>query len=90
MVAGGELFKTAFHLDYRIGIWLTAGVVILYTLFGGFLAVSWTDFVQGTIMFIALIVMPLVVFIQLGESALPFLKSVQSIRSFCSRLKERL
>lgn len=66
MVAGGELFKTAFHLDYRIGIWLTAGVVILYTLFGGFLAVSWTDFVQGTIMFIALIVMPLVVFIQLG------------------------
>lgn len=67
MVAGGELFRTAFHLDYRIGIWLTAGVVILYTLFGGFLAVSWTDFVQGTIMFIALILMPIVVFVQLGE-----------------------
>ncbi|ATH93676.1 proline:sodium symporter PutP [Bacillus glycinifermentans] len=72
MVAGGELFKTAFHLDYRIGIWLTAGVVVLYTLFGGFLAVSWTDFVQGTIMFIALILVPLVVFIHLGGIAPAF------------------
>ncbi|MDE1450763.1 hypothetical protein CHCC14820_0542 [Bacillus paralicheniformis] len=72
MVAGGELFRTAFHLDYRIGIWLTAGVVILYTLFGGFLAVSWTDFVQGTLMFIALILMPIVVFVQLGGIAPAF------------------
>ncbi|MFN2744713.1 sodium/proline symporter PutP [Bacillus sp. z60-18] len=78
MVAGGELFKTAFHLDYRIGIWLTAGVVILYTLFGGFLAVSWTDFVQGTIMFIALILMPIVVFVQLGGVA-PAFSEVRSV-----------
>ncbi|MFJ7929677.1 sodium/proline symporter PutP [Peribacillus sp. NPDC096448] len=66
MVAGGELFRTAFHLDYRWGIWLTASVVILYTLFGGFLAVSWTDFVQGTIMFIALILVPVVTIINIG------------------------
>ncbi|AZB41874.1 sodium/proline symporter PutP [Bacillus sp. FJAT-42376] len=66
MVAGGELFKSAFHLDYRWGIWLTASVVILYTLFGGFLAVSWTDFVQGTIMFIALILVPIVTIANIG------------------------
>lgn len=66
MVAGGELFRTAFNLDYRYGIWLTAGVVILYTLFGGFLAVSWTDFVQGTIMFIALILVPVVTIVNIG------------------------
>lgn len=66
MVAGGELFRTAFNLDYRYGIWLTASVVILYTLFGGFLAVSWTDFVQGTIMFIALILVPVVTIVNIG------------------------
>lgn len=66
MVAGGELFKSAFGLDYQWGIWITAGVVILYTLFGGFLAVSWTDFVQGTIMFIALILVPVVTIMNIG------------------------
>ncbi|AZV41268.1 proline:sodium symporter PutP [Peribacillus asahii] len=53
-------------MDYRWGIWLTASVVILYTLFGGFLAVSWTDFVQGTIMFIALILVPTVTIVNIG------------------------
>ncbi|AMM91610.1 proline:sodium symporter PutP [Peribacillus simplex] len=66
MVAGGELFRSTFNLDYRWGIWLTASVVILYTLFGGFLAVSWTDFVQGTIMFIALILVPVVTIVNIG------------------------
>ncbi|KFZ40018.1 MULTISPECIES: sodium/proline symporter PutP [Thermoactinomyces] len=66
MVSGGELFKTAFGMDYAWGVWLTASVVILYTLFGGFLAVSWTDFVQGTIMFIALILVPLVTLFEIG------------------------
>ena len=66
MVAGGELFRVAFHMDYKWGIWLTAGVVILYTLFGGFLAVSWTDFVQGMIMFIALILVPVVTMVNIG------------------------
>ncbi|PLS15979.1 sodium/proline symporter PutP [Bacillus sp. M6-12] len=66
MVAGGELFETAFNMDYVWGIWLTAGVVILYTLFGGFLAVSWTDFVQGTIMVIALVFVPIVALVNIG------------------------
>ncbi|WP_026677658.1 sodium/proline symporter PutP [Fictibacillus gelatini] len=72
MVSGGELFKTAFGLDYRWGIWITASVVILYTLFGGFLAVSWTDFVQGTIMFIALILVPVVTILHVGGISTTF------------------
>ena len=36
------------------------GVVVAYTLFGGFLAVSLTDFVQGCIMFVAMILVPIV------------------------------
>ena len=60
MVGGGKLFETAFGGAYMTGIWVTAGVVLVYTMIGGFLAVSLTDFVQGCIMFGALIVMPLV------------------------------
>ncbi len=60
VVAGGKLFETSFGLSYEIGLFLTAGVVVAYTLFGGFLAVSLTDFVQGCIMFIALIMVPVV------------------------------
>lgn len=66
IVSGGKLFETAFGADYELGLWLTAGVVVTYTLFGGFLAVSLTDFVQGCIMFVALVLLPVVAFSQLG------------------------
>jgi sodium/proline symporter len=65
IVAGGKLFESAFGADYSLGLWLTAGVVVVYTLFGGFLAVSLTDFVQGCIMFVALVLLPVVAFSQL-------------------------
>ncbi|MGP7817427.1 sodium/proline symporter PutP [Niallia sp. 01092] len=66
MVSGGVLFETTFHLNYQIGLWIIASVVIAYTLFGGFLAVSWTDFVQGLIMVIALIIVPAVTIMEVG------------------------
>lgn len=66
MVAGGKLFDSAFGFDYALGLWVTAGVVLAYTMIGGFLAVSLTDFVQGCIMFLALIVVPLVAMGQVG------------------------
>ncbi len=61
LVAGGKLFTSAFDGNYQVGVWLTLGIVLTYTVVGGFLAVSLTDFVQGCIMMLALIVMPLVV-----------------------------
>ncbi|MDC1255954.1 sodium/proline symporter PutP [bacterium] len=66
IVAGGKLFETSFGLNYEAGLYITAGVVVVYTLFGGFLAVSLTDFVQGCIMFLALILVPVVVLSDLG------------------------
>ena len=66
MVSGGVLFESAFGLDYRLGLLVTSAVVMAYTLFGGFLAVSMTDFVQGVIMFIALVLVPLVAFNSIG------------------------
>ncbi|MCZ8136097.1 MAG: sodium/proline symporter PutP [Porphyrobacter sp.] len=69
MVGGGKLFATAFAgllpetglSDYMLGILITAGIVLIYTMIGGFLAVSLTDFVQGMIMMTALVIMPLVI-----------------------------
>ena len=60
LVAGGKLFDSAFGESYTLGLFLTGGVVVAYTLFGGFLAVSLTDFVQGCIMFVAMILVPIV------------------------------
>lgn len=62
VVAGGKLFENSFGMSYESGLYITTGVVVLYTLFGGFLAVSLTDFVQGCIMFIALVLVPIVTF----------------------------
>ena len=58
MVAGGVFFESSFGLSYHTGLLVVSAVVIAYTLFGGFLAVSYTDFVQGLIMFLALILVP--------------------------------
>lgn len=77
MVGGGKLFATAFAgvlpdtglSDYMLGIVITAGIVLIYTMIGGFLAVSLTDFVQGMIMMVALVVMPLVIMFGPGGSA---------------------
>lgn len=62
LVAGGKLFESSLGLSYSLGLWVTAGVVVAYTLFGGFLAVSMTDFVQGVIMLIAMLLVPIVAF----------------------------
>lgn len=65
MVSGGRLFESAFGMDYYTGLISTSFVVVLYTFLGGFLAVSLTDFVQGTIMVIALVLVPAVIVFQL-------------------------
>ncbi|WP_102347577.1 sodium/proline symporter PutP [Bacillus sp. Marseille-P3661] len=66
MVSGGVLFQSTFGLEYRTGLFVITAVVVAYTLFGGFLAVSWTDFVQGLIMFLALVLVPLVTILHIG------------------------
>lgn len=69
MVAGGVFFESSFESDYVWGMLLVAGVTVLYTLFGGFLGASYTDVVQGLMMVIALIVVPLAAVIAIGGFA---------------------
>nr|WP_269843880.1 sodium/proline symporter PutP [Domibacillus epiphyticus] len=77
MVSGGVLFQSTFGTDYHTGLWIITGVVVAYTLFGGFLAVSWTDFVQGLIMVTALILVPVVTLIHVGGIG----TSIDTVRS---------
>lgn len=69
LVASGKLFETVFGLDYQLAVILGATAVVSYTLFGGFLAVSWTDVVQGLMMVCALIIVPVAALNELGGVA---------------------
>jgi len=60
LVAGGKLFETVFGLDYTTALVIGTVCVVSYTLFGGFLAVSWTDLVQGLLMAAALVMVPVI------------------------------
>lgn len=66
MVSGGKLFDSAFGLNYHFGLILVTVIVIAYTFFGGYLAVSLTDFFQGVIMIIAMVMVPIVAMLQLS------------------------
>lgn len=57
-VSGGKLFSTLFGLDYTTAVLIGAFVVVFYTLTGGFMAVCWTDFIQGIMMFFAIVIVP--------------------------------
>jgi len=58
--AGGKLFSTIFGMNYVVGMIIGAVIILAYTALGGFTAVCWTDTIQGTIMFFALIIVPIV------------------------------
>ncbi|HLU27659.1 MAG TPA: sodium/proline symporter PutP [Glycomyces sp.] len=66
LVAGGLLFEQIFGVDPTLAITVAVVVIVAYTFLGGFLAVSFTDFIQGLLMFLALVVVPIVVVGALG------------------------
>lgn len=65
-VAGGKLFNTIFGIPYEYALFMGAFVVVFYTFVGGFLAVCWTDFIQGIMMFFAIIIVPAAAAMTLG------------------------
>lgn len=78
LVAGALLFSSTFGLSYYSALFIGGVVIVGYTMIGGFLAVSWTDLVQGLLMLLALVVVPLVMLFELGgvSSAIEQIKSV--------------
>jgi len=53
------LLERTFGLTYTQSLWVGAVIIMLYTSVGGFLAVSWTDFFQGTLMLFCLLFIPM-------------------------------
>jgi len=78
LVAGGKLFESVFGLPYLWAVAVGASTILLYTAVGGFLAVSWTDVLQGLLMAVALVAIPLVAFGSVGglESGLARIEAV--------------
>lgn len=66
IVAGARLFESTFGMSYETALWAGAAATILYTFIGGFLAVSWTDTVQASLMIFALILTPVFVILAVG------------------------
>ena len=65
MVSSGKLFSTMFGINYNAAVLIGAVVIISYTFLGGYLAVCWTDLIQGILMVIAIAVVPTLAIIEM-------------------------
>jgi sodium/proline symporter len=65
-VAGGTLFSQVFGIDYQIALFISVLVILIYTFLGGFAAVCWTDLIQGLLMLIAILAVPILALAAIG------------------------
>ncbi|WP_069130411.1 sodium/proline symporter [Rhodohalobacter halophilus] len=65
-VAGGKAFASGFRMETSSGILMTAAIVLVYTIVGGYLAVSLTDMFQAIFMLLALVILPIVAILNVG------------------------
>ena len=66
LVGGAKLFEATFNIAYSDALLIGSFIIVSYTFLGGYNAVSWTDFLQGILMMLALVVTPIVVIFELG------------------------
>ena len=60
-VAGTNVFTSLFEIEPRVAMLIFAGILIVYTFLGGYKAVCWTDFVQGLLMLVAVMAVPIII-----------------------------
>jgi sodium/proline symporter len=65
-VAAGTLFSQVFGINYQVALGIGVLVILTYTFLGGFHAVCWTDLVQGSMMFVAILAVPIIAVFTLG------------------------
>ncbi|MBF0751776.1 MULTISPECIES: sodium/proline symporter PutP [unclassified Pasteurella] len=78
VVAGAKLFQSLLGLDYSIALWLGALATIAYTFIGGYLAVSWSDTIQASLMIFALILAPVMVLVNISWEEINMALAVKS------------
>jgi len=78
LVGGAKLFEATFGLDYSTALLVGSVIIVSYTFLGGYNAVSWTDFIQGILMMLALVVTPMVVIYHIGgvDEGLKLIESI--------------
>ncbi len=65
-VSAAKLFSVLFPVSYTCALLFGVAVVVSYTLLGGYMAVCWTDLVQGLLMFFAIIIIPAIILTDAG------------------------
>ncbi len=73
-VACAKVFNLVYGIEYTWALLLAVAVILGYTLLGGYLAVCATDFIQGTIMFFALVISVIIMIIVGGGFTETFAK----------------
>ncbi len=66
LVATGLLFESTFNVKYHVAVIIGGLVIITYTFLGGFLAVCWTDLLQGALMVFAIVIVPALTYHTVG------------------------
>lgn len=62
LIGMGLLFESVFGMNYYLGLSIATGVVVIYTFFGGFITVAWTDLFQALFLMFMIILVPLIAF----------------------------
>jgi len=75
-LGGGKTLFTLFGVDEKLGMLLTALVIIPYTIYGGFLSVIYTDCVQAVLMIVTLIVTPIAGILYISNTPGLFARSI--------------
>lgn len=68
--ATGTAFETFFGMNYFLGALIGFAIVLAYIFFGGFVAVAWSDFFQGSMMFLGLVLLPIAAFFHLKSAGM--------------------
>lgn len=76
-LGGGKTLHTMFGIDARLGVFLTAAIIVPYTIYGGFRSVVYTDVIQAIVMIITLVVGPIVGVLYLKEHPELFAQSIR-------------
>lgn len=66
VVGAGKILSSTFGIHQVYGMVIGLSIILFYTMMGGFIAESWTDFVQGIIMVVALVLMCIVGIVAAG------------------------
>ena len=78
-VTGGKLFQVVFNTGNNYGqtaIIISAVIIVTYTFFGGFNAVAWTDLIQGLLMIVVIVALPIAIIVKSPDFSLGSLKDI--------------